>query len=364
VGPVRDKVWQFLMGEPWLRILARDPERFDDMVARARALGELVRHDRRQPGSSVDQEVGPDDRLLALATIVAIVGCRRPDVRSFRSRHLPDGLLEPARAPAWLRQQHAADGETSTWVTVSVPVPATISKSIGQFGPGGQAQTLRQLANVAQDLFPSTGISYRPAVLQVPDEWREEGPLFVNAAGVLGQLQKLAQELSTTDLGGRPAPWPSEASAVDFILTGRPPRLPMFQLAGEWVPALPGEPDPSVRPPLTRLRLEVNPRMSSDRVRALYSRARVAAFGAGRDKPMEAKHLALAVFVERHRLDGMKWPQLRDLWNQECNEPEWRFDMEDPVANRFGRDARLAWSRVTGMKWAGLRVGVPKGGEQ
>jgi hypothetical protein len=65
---------------------------------------------------------------------------------------------------------------------------------------------------------------------------------------------------------------------------------------------------------------------------------------------MTEKHLELAVFTERHRESGESWPALRDRWNAE--RPLEKFaTKDDPRANRFARDCRNAWSRVTGLRW-------------
>ena len=113
---------------------------------------------------------------------------------------------------------------------------------------------------------------------------------------------------------------------------------------------------------LSRLRLEVDPRLTPKEVGQLYNRWR-ARFMQGRDRPMDEKHLALAVFTERTRHDGAPWSELRETWNAE--QLGWAFAVdEDPFAKRFALECRTAWSRVTGEKWGhvmGMPAPAPKG---
>ena len=136
---------------------------------------------------------------------------------------------------------------------------------------------------------------------------------------------------------------------------------------------------------LTRIGLEVDPRMSAAEVSRLYAKTRGWVRGGG-DHEMTEKHLQLALFIAKdgsrtpHWL-GMEteswmweeagrasrsklavlapdsaepeatWPELQNRWNRSCREthPDWRYG--DVYAGQFGRDAREAWKRLTGQLW-------------
>ena len=136
---------------------------------------------------------------------------------------------------------------------------------------------------------------------------------------------------------------------------------------------------------LTRIGLEVDPRMSALEVKRLYSEAR-AWVRPGGNQEMTEKHLQLALFIAE---DGSRvpywlgmeaesrtwrdaahepttklgalapdsaepkaaWPQLQGKWNDAWRQtkPEWCYS--DAQARQFSRDTRAAWKRVTGQPW-------------
>ena len=311
--------------------------------------------DRRQ----AKHEVGPDPRLEALARMVAIAADRRSDVIAFRRECLAGRLLKPDEVPAWLRHQQQEDGEPSVWLTLSVPIGPRqgLVDAIATDTPGTPAEKLTALADEVRrggSDEPIPGVSARRIELPLPHEWQAAfGPaLFVRTDGVLGRLKRLAETLAgtgsvLTKYSG--LNWPSEESAVDYLLTGRPPRFPMASAACSIEDLGFGEPRNSSPPALTKVHLDVNWRMSSGEVRNLYSQLRSRLWH-GRAEAMTDKHLELAVFIEQHRAAGLTWPALRARWNKK--HPRWRFPVEDDrVANRFARDCRSAWSRVTGARW-------------
>lgn len=135
---------------------------------------------------------------------------------------------------------------------------------------------------------------------------------------------------------------------------------------------------------LTRIGLEVDPRLPSAAVKQLYGEMR-SRIRKGGDREMTEKHLKLALFIARHGgrrphttgIDvesigwrggaraarstigvmnetssaGVTWPVLQAAWNAEWaeREPSWLYD--DVRARRFSRDVRSAWKRVTGQNW-------------
>jgi len=155
-----------------------------------------------------------------------------------------------------------------------------------------------------------------------------------------GTLAVLKQQASGwSGLRGH-VPW-GEFEAVAFILSGWVPPLSKARVRTTF--------SHGYYQALSRLSIEVDPRLTPKEVGQLYNRMR-ARYMQGRDRPMDEKHLALAVFAEKTRRDGASWSDLREQWN--ADHPEWAFPARDDVfAKRFALECRTAWSRVTGEKW-------------
>src|SRR5690606_24865241 len=95
-----------------------------------------------------------------------------------------------------------------------------------------------------------------------------------------------------------------EVHGVTFVLTGLTPLLPKARVS---------TPGPYYRPD-QRIKLELDPRLSSDEVRDIYARARKEVFK-GRDRPMTKKHLELALFLVKNPYHT--WREMCDLWNRQ-----------------------------------------------
>ena len=208
------------------------------------------------------------------------------------------------------------------------------------------------------DWLQATSEAIRAGRQAVPSTWRlaerlcfhtydpDETALGVVWVGVCGPLRFLygtVRELMNA------LPWSHEADAVEFILTGRAPVLPLARLS-----ILPHR-----LPALSRLQLTVDPRLSPREVSGLYRDGR-ARFTAGRDKPMQDKHIQLAVFCAQRLETNEKWLALREEWN--ALYPDWAYTQDDPPARRFARDARAAYKRVIGLDLRQAREAARQGG--
>jgi len=131
-----------------------------------------------------------------------------------------------------------------------------------------------------------------------------------------------------------------EAQLVGFILTGLPPALPKARArlhVDSWG--------------TKRISLEVDARMPPAEVAQSYSQLRqeysqdMLGVNPSKDRPMSDKHLELGVFLAKSEGEGA-WEELMAAWNRE--QPEWAYTDR----RNFARDAKSAWERITGQRWA------------
>ncbi|HET6494861.1 MAG TPA: hypothetical protein VFH61_05800, partial [Thermoleophilia bacterium] len=270
--------------------------------------------------------------------------------------------------------------------------------------PGRYAEWLEKLAEGVRraGLEPPakpTGPVYEYLHFLAPDEWTNEvhwltggepheppdcmsrvQRVRVSPGDQLWDLHLLSEQLSMR------YGW-SPTDATVFVLTGIIPAI---------TKALAHVHDRSPFAALTRIVLEIDPRMSALDVKKLYSKARTWVRRGG-DRAMSEKHLQLAIFLatngsqvphwigmeaesrtwldmegeSRPRRDAghasetklgalapdsaeptLKWPQLQRRWNDlwRKSQPDW-CGYSDVQARQFSRDAQDAWKRVTGQEW-------------
>jgi len=292
------------------------------LVAEYKFLSDFARGAYNEPSVEVTVD-DSDQRLLALARIVAIEADRSAAVAAFRAEHLRDGLIDV--------------GDTERWVL----------EHVADEGP-----------HAARERLAFFNGEHVVRVLATP-------------GSVLGDLRKVCRALETT------YGW-SEPAAVLFVLTGTTLAVPNARVTIH-------RRHPHTA--LSRITIEVDPRMAPRRVQELYSAARLQ-LRRGGDKDILPKHAALAVFaaeqglrasqapavamlsikdqdelvgeksslrivadldaVQPARLDA-GWAALLSVWNE--RHPEWAYTNLNAVKD-FGRDVRAAWSRVTGQSWA------------
>lgn len=330
------------------------------------------------------REIGADARLKALAEILALDAGRLPPVAEFRRRHLPEGLLEEASVGSWIRSRSGDYEQNTLFVTLAVP-PCVAAPSDG----ASYADWLENLAEAIrarpsgptplarlhyEHLLFRAGDEFHPDMRGYADEIYDPEPhaqrVPVSPGTELWELRALSRGLALRN------GW-AEAAATNFVLTGLAPRQ------------LKGFASIRRRSPfavLTRIVLEVDPRLTPADVRRLYGELRRKVRGGG-DQEMSEKHIQLALFIARDgtrlprsvglelesdlhedrdrrsslrfgmlALDssgqGTPWMQLRAKWNSFCEDEhrEWVY-LDGPGARKFSRDVRNAWKRVTGQSW-------------
>jgi hypothetical protein len=231
-----------------------------------------------------------DYRPDALVEIQAVEARRRPDVIAFRDCHLASGLMRLSDVEAWI----TGDGNEPC-DHVSGQSEATIT-------------------------FPTP-----------EDPWAHAAPY--RGGTVLQHLQAVAASLVSFYRWG-------ETSAVAFVLTDTTPP-PFIARGGYGVGNTPGA---------GVIRLVVPPGTSEKELVSIYREIRreyLNAIGKTRTvKSVTEQYIAdLAIHAVRQNTPGMTWQMLMDSWND--SHPEHYFD--DLV--RFQRDARRAYTRVTGAQF-------------
>ena len=252
------------------------------------------------------REIDPDARARALAEIVACRLARFFSVRAFRQTVLNSELLPQSAIAAWVEERAREEGPPADGY-FSMPVASWREPPPWLFGDDAVAGYARWLADEAarvaanpQAEIPS-GDEWSPRHLYygVPGErWRS---IAIRGDGVLAQLRSVA-----SGIGGvaHQAGW-SEAQAVAFILSGWVPPLPRASVSRS----------DGVCRAATSVGLRVNPRLAPRELALIYGEAREGYFG-GTDRPMDEKHLRLAVFTERSREVGTPWLELRERWKR------------------------------------------------
>jgi hypothetical protein len=286
---------------------------------------------------SETREIPGDTRTQALAEILALDAGRLPAVAEFRRKYLPDGLLGDEHVGSWVR----------TRACKLTPSP----DGYLQFLAGDEYH--RDMGNYAGELD------------EIYDPEPHAQQVQVSRDSELWELRDLSRGLALR------SGW-SRATATNLVLTGASP-APVKAVA--WIRRR------SPFEALTRIVIEVDPRLPSSEVRRLYGELRRELRGGG-DQKMSPKHIELALFIARdgsrlprsigleieslsyHGRDrrsrlilgriapdthgqGTPWPELQKRWNR--LHPEWAYD--DVRARRFSRDVRNAWKRVTGQSW-------------
>ena len=332
-GPVPDEAWEYFRDRGLLEPAAWDPHTAAaDVAAEVRAMREAGLLDRlprrRGPRADGPRAAAPDERRLTLARILAAEAARRQDVAAFRREVLGDRLLPREEVGPWIRAQAEGEGPPTSWFRFALPDEVEVDPRMGAEDmlrlAGGRAASQRWRLEVEALDYAEVG---SPWVQRVP----------IRAGGTLARLKEVATRLS------RHYGW-REAAATTFVLTGAVPAVPPATIAVRTAPAAPA---------LARIELSLDPRLSPQEVATLYARERRRFLGPGRqDRVLSAKHLELAAHVAEQGTDAGGWEGLLASWNAAF--PQWSY--RGPGAlGRFSRDARVAWTRVTGRRWPGLR---------
>jgi len=336
---IDSRIWDCLLDEPELMRSARRGE----MAKLFQRYGVLRKHFGQRPRRSPQEaEIGPDARSDALAEIAACAALRYEwGISGFRQRYLDDRLLPVEEIPTWVEEQARREGPPAASY---LRMPLADDKSLELLiGADSVASYARLLASEAERVAADPNAEVPEQMWKAPRYLSYGAPgqrtesIAIRGDGALVELKKLASGMM--GLRGH-VPW-SESEAVAFILSGWVPPLSKARIRTTF--------SHGYYKALSRLSIEVDPRLTPKEVGHLYNRMR-ARYMQGRDRPMDEKHLALAVFAEKTRRDGTPWSELCARWNAE--HPDWAFPpRDDVVAKRFALECRTAWSRVTGEKW-------------
>ena len=310
--PVSDYVWERIVGARHVATaidLGDESEAVEYLAVVAGAMEDYA----RKPSTVRRERVVPPDRnLQALRRIMGHDAAMQPSVVAFRREVLRGRLLKPSRVTAWIERRAKTDGEPTMWVTV----------------PMGAATASRKDVSDAGGRWTSRLLEW------VGDE-RSVQVVKTRHGGALDRLRGVAGTVAER------YGW-SSAHAARFVLTGEPPGVTLATVTRDLVRV----PFPAAG----RITMNVSSRMTPDRVRELFLEVREESLaGSKRVKPISEKHAELAVFAAEHRR-GMTWAEAMRSWNRQ--HPPWFYDDK----NRFTRDSRSAYRRVTGEKlgWQGV----------
>jgi hypothetical protein len=252
-------------------------------------------------------------------------------VDAFRDEVLAGKLLSAEELPGWIEAQAAREAPVSdSEAAVSAPPRAPLD---WLFAPDAatHAQWLAARAKGAH-AAPSLPLSGEPPVLEYAVAAGRPGSTAIRPGGALAQLKSVAADLCAST-------GCSEQAAVSFALCGVVPALPKARLTVHH----------GVYPAADRIELMVTAGMSPKKVAALYREAGREGRGA-RVPALDKKHVALALLADRARESGRGWKKLRRRWN--WDHPAWRYKpAKDPRARRFAREAKRAWTHITGERW-------------
>jgi hypothetical protein len=407
------KIWDYLRNfEPELldRVQRDDPQAQAQLEQKYEGLSELLGLKKKpRPPSERVRTIGPDKRSEALAKVVArVVAEAFPEVAKFRARYLDGQLLPREQIANWIETQRLAEGEPAP---VYLTLPVSECRFEGHLGDGtewtnggrvGGALTEHRATARSEEEYlagtrPFATDEYVDFLLRTAERVREGEVLFgdvehayppesriavpggthapelacpraskplelnyyvppaessgwqhvypksvvIRGDGQLAELKWLAEQL----MDAVPC-WLEEHQVVAFILSGWSPRFP--RIIGRLRLSKSSGPGRFFGP-ASRIELNIDPRMTPAAVARFYNESR-RQLVVGRDRTMNDKQLALALFADEHGGQDIAWKKLRELWNE--IHFEWAYaPTDDPSARRFGLDCRSAWSRLTGIRW-------------
>jgi RNA polymerase sigma factor (sigma-70 family) len=356
-----DRAWEYLrVGEPELVARARggEVEALARLEQKYSALRDKFGLEER---SHVAKElrIGPDRRSEALAKVVALAVAKGtlPDLRwrtergmaaapgfaevgAFRERYLGGELIAEDRVVAWVEKQLRIEGSPAPGY-VRVPRAEVDLQSFGEPAIAesaadyaawleGTARRVREGGEVELPearTLPPLALSYgvpgkRPRIERIRGD------------GALARLKAVVSELLAHFDG-----W-LEEEAVAFVLAGSVP--PLDKLRAKTRRGLYGA--------ASRITLDCDPRTAPAEVAAFYEQLRKR-WVKGRDRVMEDRGLALAIFTEEHWRPSSTWSDLQALWNNghPVGDP---LHSEVPL-NQFQTECRVSWERLTAELWPG-----------
>lgn len=319
--PIREKVWQVLEEEEYVRQAIDDEEEegrgvgVKFLLEKVRKFESLSRFDEPAPPVEEEKETPPDRRFWALSRIVACLANQNQEVQKFREEVLGGRLLSLEEVPQWIEKQASKEQHT---LTISLNVTA---------GEGWEERFLEEAkrfveAEKAGGVWPHKEDITLLDYISPPSQWIHR--VAINKNGVLGRLKHIAAKFKGI--------W-NEAKAVHFILTGQ---------------ALPVSPARirTTYGAVPRITLEVSPHLKPEEVAKVYGKAkREYEQYFGQRRKLSEKHLMLAIFGAEE--EG-SWGQLVIKWNTRYSH---KYPKPYNDRSSFAKDVRAAFENVTGWKW-------------
>lgn len=298
-GELPDETWEWLVGKHYIQELDDGMATVDYVVDQIRWINRAApaAHARsRRKVVAGDAEAasvfaGINNRLQALAEVIAWRAARSSNVRGYRHRWLGDELIGPDEVTAWIERKYH-DHLPKTWPTDRGPAQAT--NVLGQFA-----------------LWP-----HRHAVLEWIDTNAATTKVWcVPTGGPLGDLARLTQKLSDQ--------WDwNRALATTFVLTGDTPARPGVR--GVSFRRRNGSDGYYGSYDLMSVRCSIDVEMTPEEVGAWWRGVR-AALGVTSRRPMGAKSVRLALFaLSRDDDENTTFRKHMEDWNAEVPE-DWHF---------------------------------------
>jgi hypothetical protein len=268
---------------------------------------------RRELHISKDTEEPENFRRWAVDQIFSLDATQLEEVEAFRTRWLPDGLLDHHDVVEWISGQTAADGGSSEWITVLTD-GAGVPVNNYQNQPG-----YKESGRILQFVDPDR-------------RWIQS--VSVGAFGALFELTEVASALN------RRYDW-SEAWASTFVLTGEVPPsvIARYSAPRSW-------PWYYARRRITiTARLDVTP----SQIQKIYRQERNRMLGGDPIPRAISEHKAkLGIFAAEHSI-GYTWSETMRAWNDANPDRQYKREAQ------FTRDGRDAFNRIMGepLNWHG-----------
>lgn len=298
-GKLPDETWEWLVGKHYITELDDGTATVDHVVDQIRLINRAApaahaRSRRRVVAGDPESAslfAGINNRLEALAEVIAWRAARSLSVRGYRRRWLRDELIEPHHVGAWIGQtyhEHLPKG----WPTH--PGPAQATNVPGQFA-----------------LWPHPHL-----VLEWIDTNASTSKVWcVPRRGPLGDLARLAEKLADQ--------WDwNRALATTFVLTGDTPARPGVRAVS--FRRRSGSDQEYGSYDLMSVRCSIDVEVTPEEVGAWWRGVRTALGISGR-RPMGNKSVALAMFAQSRTDDSKTFREDMEDWNAEVRE-EWHFD--------------------------------------
>lgn len=265
------------------------------------------------------EETAPDlARARLLSRLVAKHAESDEEVRAFRARHLPDGLVRWASFDEWLREHLASHDSHTRYITAPLPPEADIVRE------GRRDRLVPPL-----DELHGFGIQVRLLDYALPDDtWTRH--VAVAVGSVPDQLRELAESLSSA-FAWRPQ------QATIFVVCGVVPLIAPVRVSTTRNKTRNRRGVPWAR----RIKLDIDPEATPEEVVRAFRKAR-SDMRLPRQRNLSAKHLRLAVFAGIDH-EGRSWRDRHLLWNDQF--PHWAYTQQ----SNFRRDALRARDRVLGF---------------